>query len=221
MDGSGVAWIVGAYVVGSFPSTWLAARSGRSLEMHEAVQRDVGEADAHLMATKHLGWAWGTAAATVDVLKGLLWLLAARRLGSQGDGVLAATGVAAVAGHAFPVLARRFAGRGLATSAGVYLVLLPLQMVIAGVLILAGIALRVGGLASTIAMASVAPVAAVQGQPGAFVAMAAAIFAMIIVRRLEGVRAVIRSGVTPARAVIYRCLFDASASPTSGRRAER
>jgi hypothetical protein len=34
-----------------------------------------------------------------------------------------------------------------------------------------------------------------------------------MVRRLEGVGDVVRSGVPASRAVLYRCLFDASAVP--------
>jgi hypothetical protein len=45
--------------------------------------------------------------------------------------------------------------------------------------------------------------------------MAAAIFALLMIRRLEGVSGVIRSGIPPARAVLYRCLFDSSGPPAS------
>jgi glycerol-3-phosphate acyltransferase PlsY len=146
-------------------------------------------------------------------VKGMAWVLAARHVGHVGPGALAVTGVAVVAGHSFPFFARDYAGRGLAASAGVLLILLPVEMLVAGGLILLGIAIRAGGLFSTIGMASVPPVAAVQGQTAVSVEMGAAILVLILVRRLQGVGDVIRGGVSPGRAVLYRCLFDSSGPP--------
>ncbi len=213
MDASPIAWIAGGYLAGAFPSTWIVSRIRRSPELDAAVHGDAGEGDAHLMTTRYLGWGWSAAASAADVLKALAFVLIARDAGNQSTGVVAATGVAVVVGHSFPFFARDYAGRGMAASAGVLLALLPIQMVVAGLLILAGIAARAGGLGSTIGMASVAPAAAIQGQPGALVAMAAAIFALILLRRLIGVMGVVRGGVSLRRAVLYRCLYDSSGPP--------
>jgi hypothetical protein len=92
---------------------------------------------------------------------------------------------------------------------------LPWEMVVAGVLIVIGGALRSTSLFTTIGMASVPVVAAWTGQPGEFVAMGVAVFAILMIRRLEGVGDVIRSGISPARAVLYRCVFDSSSPPGS------
>jgi glycerol-3-phosphate acyltransferase PlsY len=218
MDGAAAAWIAGGYVAGTFPSTWLLSRVRRSARLDAEVDRRAGEADAHVLAARHLGWGWSAVAAAADVAKGLLWVLAARELGGQGDGVVAASGVAVVAGHAFPWYARDFAGRGLAAAAGVYLALLPVEMAIAGVIILGGMGLRVGGVASTVALAIVPVVAAFEGQPWPFVAMAAAIFVLVVLRRLQGVGDVIRAGTPPGRAIWYRAVFDTSGAPRGGRR---
>jgi glycerol-3-phosphate acyltransferase PlsY len=215
MDAAGFAWVAGGYLAGAFPSTWVVSRIRRSPELEAAVHRDAGEADAHLMTTRYLGWGWSAAASTADVLKALGFVLLARDAGHQGTGVLAATALAVVTGHSFPFFARDYAGRGMAASAGVLLVLVPIQMVVAGTVILVGIAVRAGGLGSTIGMASVVPAAAVQGQPGALVTMAGAVFVLIMLRRLVGVNAVIRSGVSAGRAVLYRCLYDSSGPPAS------
>jgi glycerol-3-phosphate acyltransferase PlsY len=217
VDGKALVWIIGGYVAGTFPSTWLVGRVHRSVLDAEADRR-AGETDAHVLVARHLGWRWSVVAAAADVAKGLLWVIAARELGGQGNGVVAAAGVAVVAGPAFPWYARDFAGRGLAAAAGVYLVLLPVEMVIAGVVIVAGIALRVGGVASTVALATVPIVAAFEGQPWPFVAMAVGIFVLVVVRRLQGVGDVIRAGTPPGLAIWYRAVFDTSARPTRGRR---
>jgi acyl phosphate:glycerol-3-phosphate acyltransferase len=206
-------WAAGAYLAGTFPSTLLVARGKRARGLEAASGRSAGETDPHMLMVSYLGVGWTVVAATLDVGKGLVYLLAARRWGRLDDGWLAACGAAVVVGHSFPFYAKEMAGRGLAGAAGVYLMLLPLEMVVAGVLIVAGGVGRTTGLATTVAMALVPVAAAVQGQPEQFVAMSAAVFFILMIRRLEGVGDVIRSGVGPGRAVLYRCLFDSSGPP--------
>jgi glycerol-3-phosphate acyltransferase PlsY len=215
---SHLLWVAGAYLVGTLPSTLIAARvrssaGGRAL-LAEA-RRESGETDPHVLMARHLGPAWAVAAMTVDVAKGFLYLLVARRLGGLSAGWLGVSGVAVVLGHAFPFYAARMAGRGMAAASGVYLALLPWEMVLAGLVIAIGILVKNSGIATTLGMASVPAMAAWQGQPAAFVAMGVAIFGLLMVRRLEGVGEVVRSGVPVPRAVLYRCLLDTSALPRS------
>jgi glycerol-3-phosphate acyltransferase PlsY len=213
MNTGRVLWLVGGYLAGTFPSTLIVARLRGADDLIAASGRAAGETDPHVLMSKRLGPGWSAMAATADVLKGFLYVLIARRWGHVPTGWLAVTGVAVVAGHAYPFYARRMAGRGLAAASGVLLVLLPIEMTIAGIVFLIGVAARSTGLASTIGFGSVGPIAAIQGQPWQFVVMGGAIFAMIIARRLEGVGLVVRSGVSRGRAILYRCLFDASGRP--------
>jgi glycerol-3-phosphate acyltransferase PlsY len=211
-----ILWLVGAYLAGTIPSTLLVARirwnhGGR--ELVAEARRDTGERDPHILMTPRMGAVWSGLAGTTDVLKAAVYLLAARELGDLPATWLAACGVAVVLGHAFPFYAARMSGRGLAAAAGVYLVLLPWEMVVAGVVILIGVAVRNSGVATTVAMLSVPFVAAVQGQPAAYVAMGAAVFVLIVVRRLQGVRSVVRSGVPAGRAILSRVVLDATAVP--------
>jgi acyl phosphate:glycerol-3-phosphate acyltransferase len=208
-----LTWSAGGYVAGTLPSAMIVARAKHATTLLSAAGRDSGETDAHILMTKHLGVGWTALAATLDVLKGFIYLLVARHAGHVADSWLALVGVLVVVGHTFPFYARQLAGRGLAGAAGVFLVLLPVEMTIAGILIVIGGATHNTSLSSTIGMGSVPIVAAIQGQPGAFVAMGAAIFAVLMIRRLEGVGAVIRGGISPARAVLYRTVFDSSGPP--------
>src|SRR6266567_9419143 len=214
MNPGRLLWAAGGYLAGTFPSTLIVARANRAKTLLLTARRNAGETDPHILMAKHLGVGWTALAATLDVLKGLLFVLAARHWGHLGIAWLALTGVAVVVGHSFPFFAQQMAGRGLAAASGVLLVLLPVEMTVAGLLIVFGGILRMTGLASTIAMASVSGVAAFQGQPGGLVAMGGAIFLIIIIRRLEGVDEVIRQGVPAGRAVLYRCLFDSSGPPS-------
>jgi glycerol-3-phosphate acyltransferase PlsY len=215
MDPGHLAWAVGAYLAGTFPSTTIVARLRRATGLMAEAGRSAGETDAHILMARHLGVGWTAVAATLDVLKGLLYPLAARHWGHLPDGWLALVGACVVVGHSFPFYAQQMAGRAVAAAAGVYLALLPVEMVVAGVLIVLGGAARATSLFTTVAMATVPVVAALQGQPRDFVAMSGAVFGIMMIRRLEGVGDVIRGGVSPARAVLYRCVFDSSGPPGS------
>ena len=215
MSWAWLPWAAGGYLAGTLPSTWLVARAKRAKDLISASGRSAGETDAHILMAKHLGVGWTALAATVDVLKGLVYVIAARHWGHLDNGWVALAGVLVVVGHSFPFYAQQMAGRGVAAAAGVYLALLPWEMVVAGLLIVIGGAIRSTSLFTTIGMAAVPVVAALQGQPGEFVAMSAAVLAIIMIRRLEGIGTVIRSGITPGRAVVYRCVFDSSSRPGS------
>lgn len=213
MSWGGLLWAAGGYLAGTIPSTWLVARAKRAKDLISASGRSAGETDPHILMAKHLGVGWTALAATVDVLKALVYVIAARQWGHLDKGWLALAGVLIVVGHSFPFYAQQMAGRGVAAAAGVYLALLPWEMVVAGLLIVIGGAIRSTSLFTTVAMAAVPAVATLQGQPGEFVAMSAAVFAILMIRRLEGIGVVIRSGIPPARAVVYRCVFDSSSRP--------
>lgn len=206
-------WVPAGYLVGTFPSALLVARARHASGLLAASGRDAGETDPHILMAAHLGMGWSALAATVDVLKALGIMLLARHVGHIPDAWLALTGFAVVLGHTYPFYAREMAGRGLAAMAGVYLVLLPVQMVVAGLLIVLGGLARNTGLSTTVAVAAVPFLAAIQGQPEAFVLMSVGVFALLMVRRLEGVGAVVRAGTPAGRAVLYRCVFDASSIP--------
>jgi hypothetical protein len=152
---------------------------------------------------------------TVDVVKGFVYLLVERRVGGVTAGWLGMSGIAVVLGHAFPFYAARMAGRGMAAARG-----------LSRAAPLGDGRGRPGDRARHRreelrhrhdCWDGQRPVtAAWRGQPDEFVAMAVVIFGLLLVRRLEGVGEVIRSGVPAYRAVLYRCLFDASAEPRPG-----
>ena len=213
MTWSYLAWVAGAYVAGTLPSTWLVSRTRNARGVIAESRRTAGEADAHVLMRDQLGMGWAAVAAVADVLKALLVVLVAREWGHLSNAWLAATGVAVVAGHAFPFYRRAMAGRGVAAAAGVLLVVLPVEMAVAGVLIVVGLVLRATSLGTTVGLASVPVLAAARGQPGPFVVLALVLFALILGRRLEGVGAIVRGGVRPARALWYRAVFDSSGPP--------
>jgi acyl phosphate:glycerol-3-phosphate acyltransferase len=206
----GPAWVLGGYLIGTLPWALFVARAKGATALVSSSRRSAGETDPHMLIWKQLGLFWAIVAGTLDVLKGFLYILVARYWGRLDAAWLAAIGVAVVVGHSFPFYAREMAGRGLAAASGVSLVLLPIEMAIAGIIILIGGATRTTGLSTTIGFVSIPIIAAFQDQPQPLVFMAAAVFAILMVRRVEGVGAVIRSGVHPAKAIWDRCVFDSS-----------
>jgi glycerol-3-phosphate acyltransferase PlsY len=215
-------WVLGGYLIGTMPSTWAAARlSGATRAIRES-RRDRGEDDAHLVVGRRAGVGWAAAAAAADVAKALAWTLLSRRAGQLSTGAVALAGAAVVAGHAFPFYLRDMAGRGLAAAAGVFLAVLPLEMIVAGLTMCVGFAVRRSGLLSTVGFGAVPLVAWIRGQPDGYVVMAAAVFALILLRRAEGVREIARERSLPlGRAVLYRVVFDSSGPPVRGHEPSR
>ena len=209
----GVAWAAGGYLAGTFPSAWMVAKATRSADVLAASARSSGEADPHILMAKHVGVGATVVAATLDVLKGFVFVLVARQVGHVDEGWIALAGVMVVIGHCFPFYLRQLAGRGLAAASGVLLFLLPVEMTVCGLLIVLGGVARHTSLATTVGLTSVPIVAAGQGQSGKLVAMGVGVFAVIMVRRMEGVGEVVRCGLSPARALWYRCVFDSSGPP--------
>jgi acyl phosphate:glycerol-3-phosphate acyltransferase len=108
-----------AYLVGTFPSAELVARR-RGVDITAAGSGNPGASNTFRV----LGWKSGVLVFTLDVAKGALAALAGLLIdGHFGAYVL---GGAAIIGHMLPVTRRFKGGRGVATGAGVMLVIFPL-----------------------------------------------------------------------------------------------
>ena len=113
--------LLGAYLLGAIPFAQVLAKLN-GVDLRKTGTGNVGAGNL----SRNVGWAWGTAAAILDGLKGLLpvWLAMRSGLGPGASGV---AGVAAVVGHNWSIFMRGRSGRGLATAAGMVVALnLPL-----------------------------------------------------------------------------------------------
>ena len=106
----------------------LAAReAARGIDIRLIGSGNVGAANAY----RATGPGVAVLVVALDLAKGGCAVLIASRAG-QGAGVQAASGVAAVLGHVFPVWLGFRGGKGVATSCGVFAVLAPVATALAG-----------------------------------------------------------------------------------------
>ena len=122
--------VVVSYLLGSFPTGFLVARA-RGIDIRQHGSGNIGATNVF----RTLGRKWGTLVFAGDVLKGVaavrLAILLAQYAGEatpQVAGMVAA--ICCVVGHCFPCWLRFKGGKGIATSAGVLIGLVPLETLV-------------------------------------------------------------------------------------------
>lgn len=121
-----VAAVVFAYVLGSLPTgLWLGLRF-RGVDIRERGSRNIGATNT----LRVLGKGLGAVALVGDMAKGAVPVLVAGYLSPWEQAPLVC-GLAAIAGHTWSVFLKFRGGKGVATSAGVFLSLAPVPTLIA------------------------------------------------------------------------------------------
>lgn len=115
------ALIVGAYLVGSIPTSYLVGKWVGGVDIRQHGSGNVGASNL----TSQVGAKWAAPVVVFDVfIKGSLpVLIASERLLGLGVGVEAAAGIAAISGHNWSIFANLQGGRGMATVLGTTLAL--------------------------------------------------------------------------------------------------
>lgn len=121
-----VVVVVLSYLLGSIPTGAIAGRL-RGIDLRSEGSGNLGATNA----LRVLGPAVGVPVLFVDVAKGALAVLAVARLAGADpllgpSGIRLAAGLAAIAGHVWPVFAGFRGGKGVATACGVFLAMAPL-----------------------------------------------------------------------------------------------
>jgi acyl phosphate:glycerol-3-phosphate acyltransferase len=172
------AWllVVPAYLLGTFPTAILVGRrEGR--DPTQEGSRNPGASNT----LRTMGRRAGAIVLAGDVAKGALAAAMGLATGHRGIGV--ACGLAAVLGHVFPVTRSLQGGKGVATGAGMAVVLLP--GVAIALAVVWAVTVKVVGAASagSVAVAIGLPVGAwLVGRPPAEVAAFAACGLLVVVR---------------------------------------
>ncbi len=175
-----------AYLLGTFPSATLVARR-RGVDVTAEGSGNPGASNTFRL----LGWKAGALVFAMDVLKGVLAALAGLAVdGHRGAYVL---GVAAVIGHVLPVTRRFKGGRGVATGAGVMLVIFPvltLAMVVLWV-VLARVTHKASIASVTVAIAF--PIAvALAGHEAGDIIVISVMALLVVARHLSNLRRLVK-----------------------------
>ena len=155
--------LIVAYLLGSVPFGLLVAKC-KGVDIREHGSGNIGATNVWRVC----GWRCGLPVFVLDVLKGVaaVWLAGwlADRFGGDAAWAGIAAAMACVIGHSFPLWLRFKGGKGVATSLGVFLGLMPLPSVIA--LLVWIVIFKVSGYVSlaSIVAAVVLPAAAIAMQ---------------------------------------------------------
>lgn len=187
--------VVVAYLVGTFPTALLAGRR-RGVDPTTAGSGNPGTTNVLRTAGRR------AAALTLvgDVGKGAVAAALGWLVGGHGLGV--ACGVAAVLGHVAPVTRRFQGGKGVATGAGMALVLFPLATLAATAVFAAVFAAtRIASAASLAATLVLPLVAALIGAPAGEVLGLVASGGLVVARHAGNIRRLVRGQERPPRSV--------------------
>ncbi len=143
--------VIVAYLIGSIPFGYLIVRGKIGADIRQTGSGGTGATNV----SRRAGKAAGVVTLLLDALKGSAAVLVAVRL-THSDGLVALAAIAVLVGHIFPVWLGFRGGKGVATGAGVFLVLAPFALLCAGVIFLAIVfSTRYVSLGSMIAAASI------------------------------------------------------------------
>jgi len=139
------ALLIGAYLFGSIPLAYLLPKWTRGIDLRKYGSGNVGFTNVAASTSKWLA----VPVLIFDLSKGALAVFAAKWLGLSLP-LQSLVGIAAVAGHNWPVFLNFNAGRGILTTVGVALALTPKAAVVLVLLSFTGIPFHLLSLTATI-----------------------------------------------------------------------
>ena len=195
---------VGAYLLGSIPTAYLAVRMLKGIDLRRYGSGNVGASNAGV----HLGKGALLVVGVVDLAKGALPVAALRWLG-VGVEVQALAGLAVVAGHNWSLYLRFTGGRGMATAAGVLLALgLPALVVFVFVFLVAGFLLRDSALWMGLGVVLAPGVALALGQPPVALLLCTGLLGLLALKRLTANGEPFPSGLSRRGVLLHRLVYD-------------
>jgi glycerol-3-phosphate acyltransferase PlsY len=121
MTPAALPWFVASYLVGAFPTSYVAAKLFKGIDLREHGSKNLGATNVYRV----LGWKFAVPVAIVDILKGTLPVLLFAPHVSSSTLVAVLVGAMAVIGHVFSIFVGGKGGKGVATTAGVMLGVAP------------------------------------------------------------------------------------------------
>lgn len=121
-------WVAVSYFLGAIPSSYIAGRTLRGIDLREHGSGNLGATNAFRV----LGARIGASVMVADMVKGFVPTALFPHLDRTVDWRWAlAYGAAAILGHVFPVYMKFRGGKGVATATGVFLALSPVAVGVA------------------------------------------------------------------------------------------
>ncbi|MET1249813.1 glycerol-3-phosphate 1-O-acyltransferase PlsY [Sporolactobacillus sp. STCC-11] len=121
--------IIVSYLIGSISFSYLITKKIKKIDIRKTGSGNAGATNT----MRVLGTGPAIGVLLLDVLKGIVCVLIARALGLP-DWAVALSGFASIIGHDFPVYFGFKGGKGVATTIGVFFMIMPLYALIAGIL---------------------------------------------------------------------------------------
>ncbi len=116
-----------AYLLGSIPTSYIFGRILLRIDIRQHGSGNVGATNA----LRVLGTKIGIITLIIDILKGVLAIQIGKlMIESPTDLMLIGCGLFAIAGHIFTIFLKFKGGKGVATSAGVFIALAPIPVII-------------------------------------------------------------------------------------------
>ncbi len=120
-------WLLASYLLGAVPTSYLAGRLFRGIDLREHGSRNLGATNLYRV----LGWRYAIPVGLFDAAKGLVPVLVFAPRVSTSELFALVCGLTAVVGHVFSVFVGFKGGKGVATAAGVMLGLTPAALGVA------------------------------------------------------------------------------------------
>lgn len=124
MTSGQVAALVASYLLGAIPTSYLAGRLFKGIDLREHGSKNLGATNVYRI----MGWRYAIPVGIFDVAKGAVPVLIIGPAVSALGWFPLVCGVMAVVGHVFSVFVGFKGGKGVATSAGVVLGLAPMAV---------------------------------------------------------------------------------------------
>ena len=121
-----VLLVLAAYLLGATPTSYIAGKIGRGIDLREHGSRNLGATNVYRV----LGWKYAIPVALIDAAKGALSVGVLSSLSGGPAWVPVVLGLAAVLGHVYSPYVGFRGGKGVATAGGVFLALAPLAVAI-------------------------------------------------------------------------------------------
>ena len=142
--------VIVAYLIGSIPFGYLIVRMSGRGDVRQTGSGGTGATNV----SRRAGKLAGVLTLILDAIKGAIAVLIATRAGDSW--LIAAAAIAVIVGHIFPMWLGFRGGKGVATAVGVFVVLAPLALLVAGIVFLiVFLLMRYVSLASMTAVASI------------------------------------------------------------------